>query len=225
MSKIKYLVAFGAGVIAGSFVTWKLVKDTYEQQHKEDMDSLRRLMIEKHLVDTEDIEEDDESDEIVVPTTVVAEKPDLMEYATKLRECGYGEDGYIDYTKMSHDGDELEDDVNEVLEDEPTSDEVPLEKRSDKPYTITPNEFGEFDDYEKISLTYFGEDGILTDENDEIIDDPDGVIGMESLIHFGVFEDDTVFVRNDALKCDYEVCWDKRRYADVVMTKPYIMEG
>lgn len=221
MSKIKYLVAFGAGAIVGSLVTWKLINDAYEQKSKDDMDEVRRLMLDKHLVDDDTVEEESKSDEIVVPTTVIVEKPDLMEYATKLRENGYGTSGYVDYSKITPDGDEIDDDVDEVLEYE---NDIPSEEKVDKPYIITPDEFGEYDDYEQISLTYFGEDGILADENDEIVDDPDGVIGMESLIHFGIFEDDTVFVRNDALKCDYEVCWDNRKYVDVVKTKPYIME-
>ena len=36
----------------------------------------------------------------------------------------------------------------------------------EKPYVISPEEFGEVEEYEKISLTYYA-DEVLADENDE----------------------------------------------------------
>lgn len=89
------------------------------------------------------------------------------------------------------------------------------EKAVDGPYVIPPDEFSEFEDYEAISLTYYS-DGYLADDMDELVEDIEGTIGLESLNHFGEYEDDTVFVRNDALKCDYEICMDVRRYKDII---------
>ena len=84
-----------------------------------------------------------------------------------------------------------------------------------KPYVISPDEFGENgDDYETISLTYYA-DGVLTDDMDEVIDDVDDIVGMESLTHFGEYEDDSVFVRNERMRCDYEILLDTRKYSDV----------
>ena len=83
-----------------------------------------------------------------------------------------------------------------------------------EPYVIPPDEFGEHDDYERESLTYYA-DGVLTDESDNVIDDVDWLIGKDSLDHFGEWEDDSVFVRNDKLKTDYEILADTREYADI----------
>ena len=55
-----------------------------------------------------------------------------------------------------------------------------------KPYVISPEEFGEFEDYERISLSYYA-DQVLADEDDEKVDDVDNVVGLESLTHFGEF--------------------------------------
>ena len=44
----------------------------------------------------------------------------------------------------------------------------------------------------------------------------DEIVGEESLNHFGEYEDDSVFVRSDRLKCDYEILLDQRNYSDVV---------
>lgn len=92
------------------------------------------------------------------------------------------------------------------------------------PYVISPDAFGEMDDYSRISLTYYA-DGVLADEDDEIIDDIDISVGKESLKHFGDYEDDSVFVRNDTRKCDYEILLDLRKYSDVLKQKPRKMEG
>ena len=92
-----------------------------------------------------------------------------------------------------------------------------------KPYVISPEEFGEFEDYERISLSYYA-DQILADEDDEKVEDVDNVVGLESLIHFGEFEDDSVFVRNDRLKCDYEILLDQRTYSDVIKQRPHQTE-
>lgn len=84
----------------------------------------------------------------------------------------------------------------------------------EKPYVISPEEFGDYEDYERISLTYYA-DKVLTDENDEIVDNIDEVVGSDSLNHFGEYEDDSVFVRNDRLKCDYEILLDHRKYREL----------
>lgn len=111
-----------------------------------------------------------------------------------------------------------------VAEDRTQKDE---EKKGEafveKPYVISPEEFGEFEEYEKISLTYYA-DKVLADENDEEVDDVDEIVGEESLNHFGEYEDDSVFVRNDRLKCDYEILLDQRNYSDVAKTRPHRVE-
>jgi hypothetical protein len=93
----------------------------------------------------------------------------------------------------------------------------------DKPYVITPEEFGDLDDYETISLTYYA-DQILADDNDVIVDDIEDVVGFDSLNSFGEYEDDSVFVRNDRLKCDYEILLDQRKYSDVIKRRPHEVE-
>lgn len=84
----------------------------------------------------------------------------------------------------------------------------------DEPYIITPDEFGDQDNYETNTLTYYS-DGVLTDETGIIVDNVDEVVGNDSLKHFGEYEDDTVFVRNDRHECDYEIQKDTRKFTDV----------
>lgn len=85
---------------------------------------------------------------------------------------------------------------------------------SDRPYVITPEEFGD-SDYAIISLTYYT-DGTVTNEKNKIVANVDELIGLDSLNHFGEYEDDSVFVRNDALQIDFEILKDWRDYSEVM---------
>lgn len=82
------------------------------------------------------------------------------------------------------------------------------------PRVIRPDEFGEIDEYDTLSLCYYA-DKVLTDFNDNIIDDVEDTVGTDSLTRFGEYEDDSVFVRNDKRKIDYEILLDERNYKDV----------
>ena len=85
---------------------------------------------------------------------------------------------------------------------------------SDRPYVITPEEFGD-SDYAIISLTYYT-DGTVTNEKNKIVANVDELVGLDSLNHFGEYEDDSVFVRNDALQIDFEILKDWRDYSEVM---------
>ena len=76
------------------------------------------------------------------------------------------------------------------------------------------SDVGGVEEYEKISLSYYA-DGILADDDDEVMENADEIVGLDSLTHFGEYEDDSVFVRNDVMKCDYEILLDHRNYKDV----------
>lgn len=94
------------------------------------------------------------------------------------------------------------------------------EEEEGNPHVITPEEFGENNHYDRITLTYYA-DHVLADENDEIIQDVEETIGFGSLNHFGEYEADIVYVQNDILKCYYEITRDLRKYEDVAGELPY----
>ena len=92
------------------------------------------------------------------------------------------------------------------------------------PYVVSPSEFGvkqddNGEDYDKLTLHYYV-DKILTDDRNELLEDVDGTVGYDSLNHFGEYEDDTVFVRNDRLKADYEILLELEKYSDVKKRGP-----
>lgn len=133
--------------------------------------------------------------------TVEVEEEDIPEEQTieQARDI-LRENGYTNYSLTP---DEIEQKMKDV----------------EKPYVIPPEEYGELYDYDTIELTYYA-DGILADDGNEPIDDIDAVVGFDSLSRFGEFEDDSVHVRNDILKVDYEILLSIERYEDVVRVGP-----
>ena len=195
MSKKINFTMFIFGAAVGSIVTWQYVVKKYEQIAQEEIDSVKEVFSKR---ETDVIEEDEVIRE---KASNAKEKPNIIEYAAKLREQGYT--NYSD------------------VEPETNKEEVKEEPMNvDEPYVISPEEFGEFEDYEKISLTYYANQ-ILADDNDILVDDVEDVVGFDSLNSFGEYEDDSVFVRNDRLKCDYEILLDQRKFSDVIKRKPH----
>lgn len=189
-------LGFIIGAATGSAVTWYLLKDKYEALAQEEIDSVKEVFLRR---------EQELKDQSVKKTVAEGikdsdkEKPDLKEYARRLEKEGY--------TRYSDFGSDEE--------------EKPVSETG--PYVIPPEQFGDDEKYEQISLTYYA-DGVLADENDEVIEDVEGTVGIDSLNHFGEYEDDSVFVRNDARKCDYEILLDQRTYSEVAEDMPHQME-
>lgn len=118
-------------------------------------------------------------------------------YATTLADCGYTSYGSAK-------------EIREAMND-------------DDMRIITPEEFAECEGYDTHSLTYFA-DGILIDEWGIPIDDIDEVVGLESLEIFEHEETDSVYVRNDRLRTDYEILLDMRSYSDAKGSSPHDAE-
>ena len=149
-----------------------------------------------------DEDKKEESVEPIVEKTAdsrTVDKPSIAECAAILQR-----EGYVNYSDMQN---------------KKQKQEIAV----DRPYVIQPSDFGEFDDYEKISLTYTA-DGVLLDDMNEIVDDIEETVGEDSLEHFGEYEDDSVYVRNDAKKCDYEILLDQRNYQEIFETHPHRTE-
>lgn len=177
---IKTCITFVLGAAVGSAVTWKVIKDKYEQIAQEEIDSVK---------DAYSIHKNDDTE------------PESTEEEKEEAENIVSDNGYV---QMSF-----------YTEPEEVKSTVADNHIIDAPYVIAPGEFGELYEYETISLTYYA-DHILADDMDDIIEDVENTVGEESLTHFGEYEDDSVFVRNDRLKHDYEILLDYRNYSDIV---------
>lgn len=102
--------------------------------------------------------------------------------------------------------------------------DVKINKKT-MPYTISPDEFGEFDDYEKIFLTRCS-DGYIVDENFEVVDRASlDDIGVEyNMDSFGEYEDDILHIRNEQLKTDFEITQIEDDYKTITHSNEGVKE-
>lgn len=204
MNKLGTVIAFLAGTAIGGMVAWRIVNERYAKISEEDILSVKEAFrnreqklkdeieeLKSKLEVTECLEEEEKVPSTILSTNEHQDKGDINEYVRM-----------VNRTKYAH---------TSVPQKEDHSIEAP--------YVISPKEFGEMDGYTQISLTYFEDDDILSDENGVIIDDPEEIVG-DALNHFGDYEEDSVFVRSDPKRCDYEILKDLRSYAEFRSTLP-----
>ena len=83
------------------------------------------------------------------------------------------------------------------------------------PYIIEPEDFALDEDYSKVTYTYYA-DGVLVDDNREVVEPTDDIFKSDFTRHFGEYDvGDCVYVRNDEIRCDYEIIQDEERYSDI----------
>lgn len=181
---------FVAGAAIGSVATWKFVKTKYEQIAEEEIESMREYYHGK--------------------------LNNLADEAGERAAEGF-EDG-LDNPKEENEEKAAEEAMNAMADYRKyasvykSNDEKKEEdEMENKPYVISPAEFGETG-YEQVSLRYYADGVLVYDEDDEPVEDIDDLVGEESLKHFGEYEDDSVFVRDDVRKVDFEILKDLGNY-------------
>lgn len=203
-NKIKYLFIFAAGAALGVASSCLYFDKKYKQKYEDIANSEINSAI-KNLKAKEDIKAEEKND---TQNSDTHEKTDTYEEIIETNK----------YRGTIYDD---EDDDDEYIIEEVEEEEVRRRNVASKPYVISPGEFGDHPDYDIITLKFYA-DKVLTDEVDEIMDDPDSCVGWTSLTHFGEYEDDTVYVRNDRLKADYEILREPETYEEMLEEKPYL---
>lgn len=189
---VKGLILFAFGVSIGSIGTWKYFEKKYQQIAQEEIDSVIEVFSKRTEKAT--------NADIRLKADRARDKPDMLTYVSKASE-------YVNYSDVP-----MEDQEEVTL----LTDEIEIPP---DPYVISPEDFGDMDGYDTTSLIYYADD-VLADDDDRIVEDVDSIVGLDSLDTFGDYEDDSVFVRNDVLKCDYEILLDPRNYSDVIVRIP-----
>lgn len=192
---------FAAGAAVGSAVTWKLVKTKYEQISNEEIKSVKEHF-KKMYEETEPDPDEDIQIEEAEPINVNTEKH---------ADDGKADMNVIEYAKIISKEKYSGKEVTEIVDETGKGDDVMEEYGG--PRVISPEEFGENTNYEVLSFTYYA-DGILTDEDDHVISNPEDYIGDEALNSFGEYEDDSVFVVDDDIETYYEILLDESNYSD-----------
>lgn len=194
MSKFKLAVSFISGAAIGIFISYERAKNKYEKLYQEELESVKETYAKSKEF------------------TKAADSVTLED-----------DSAFNDISDTAKEVSENLEKFHKTLDDLGYSKDEVDDKDKEKPYIIPPEEFGEFEDYDCICLTYYS-DGVLAEAIDGVVEDVDEVVGEDFSEHFGEYEDDSVFIRNDRLKADYEILRDYRRYSDVLKGKLPVRE-
>ena len=187
---MKGLLIFAAGLAVGAVAGAVIVKNKVLADAKAEVEEVREYYRSaRGKVNRENVEETEEVKE------VEKKEYELKDIQVK-DEPKTGLTNYSQITKMYMSKDEFQSPMY------------------DDPFVIDPSEFGENPEYDTETLTYFA-DGVLVDDVDDVIEEPDIVVGLENLKIFEEFGATTVYVRNDIYKTDYEIIRDDWNYSDL----------
>lgn len=207
-------VSLVSGALAGALGGYFFAKKKYRTIADEEIQMAQKRMmdiLDKYEAENEGILYPDTPDEVLEKAH--EDEPKYTEYNKSYAPVKEDVKAYEDMIDEVYPGrfEGREDDIRI----EYTSDDYPREEMKDQPYLIENPEFGELVGYSKLSLIYYAQQ-ILADEDGEIIEDPDYVVGMENLSQC-MLAGDTYYIRNDQLKCDYEVFVDPREYHEALL--------
>lgn len=122
---------------------------------------------------------------------------------------------------LSWDNEIEDDDTEPYLEGRRMSETLRLMAQQDgKPYVLTEEEyFTDNEHYSKETLRYLAGSNTLLDTDEEIIPNPQDIIGEDALAYFKVRRNglDTVYARNDKIATDYEIIREEGTYEELIL--------
>lgn len=192
---MKNLLCFVTGAAIGSVVTWKLIEKKYKDLADEEIESvIETFKNRKPRITKDNVKETVEKviNKYKEPKEIVEDIVTAERYSIENEE-EIDEDDESNYT-VNIDNDDT------VI----------------TPYVIEPERFGEYNEYGTKTLTYYA-DNVLTDEIDNPITSEEMVtmIGPDALDHFGEYEDDSVYIRDEMNEMDYEILKSEKKFSEI----------
>ena len=192
---MKNLLCFVAGAAVGSVITWKLIEKKYKDLADEEIESvIETFKNRKPRITKDEVKETVEKviNKYKKPKEIVEDIVTAERYSIENEE-EIDEDDESNYT-VNIDNDDT------VI----------------TPYVIEPERFGEYNEYGTKTLTYYA-DNVLTDEIDNPITSEEMVtmIGPDALDHFGEYEDDSVYIRDEMNEMDYEILKSEKTFSEI----------
>ena len=184
----KYIVCGAVGFLVGSASTYLMVKKHFEDLLSEEVESVKTYYSQKLS------EREMELGELMTEKhEEVLANPDTPRT----------EDGGIDYQKIVEKLNYGQ--FSQPTKDSNESDALPENVQVSGPVVITAAQFvDENDDFDKITFTYFEGDGVMIDEDEEVVHDALTLVGKDNLNKFNE-EEGTLYVRNELVGADYEI--------------------
>lgn len=243
-------LACGYGV--GYFITKKRLEKKYQEEAQVEIDEVKaHYKAEtdkiKKLQKAGEYETVADTAEALANKREVLTEEEVKAYNEAITENGYAEAATVNVLNIwqtpisSIDGDETAeepdveneanwpgnpDDEEEDGDDEP-ADNYEIIRSASKPYIIGVEEYmTDDDDYEKLSLGFYEEDGVLTDDRDKPVSDIENTVGLLNLDHFGLLSGSksSLYVRNERIHADIEINLESGSYTEIILGKKYQSE-
>lgn len=222
------LIAVGAaGIAVGAGVSWmvanKRLKLKYEMLMEEELEKTREFFANRTYVEPDALEHPVDPEEMLAE--VSAPKTEMVDYSSMSRG-----NEFIDKTEgpavISEERlaaiaavDEVEAQERNAFDENVEADwEIATEqnRQAKKPYVISKDDFFENDmDWPQFTFTWFEGDGVLADEKEDMVADPDNIAGNWNLERFGWKSQDpnTVYVRVPEHEMEIEVIKSEGTFA------------
>lgn len=218
-------IAFVVGAATGVAATFTYAKKKYAKIAQEEIDSVKEIYSKKPKKDdAEEIDEveektyydrpeiEDEPEEECVEEFRPATPEEAKAYERATRH--YRELAEVDEKTLEEKVREKS--INIVRDCNRITSEGGNKVLADKPYIIKPNEFGE-QDYDEVTLVYYANGKFTSYDTGDLMDEfeiEDAIGDIDPSVHFGDYEEDSVFIRNDERGIDYEVLRDEDPYEE-----------
>lgn len=217
-------IAFIAGVATGIAATVTYAKYKNAKIDQEEIDSVKEIYskkdddeeineVEKEIYyDRPEIEDEPEPEEEFVEEFRPATPEEAKAYERATRH--YRELAEVDEKTLEEKVREKS--INIVRDCNRITSEGGNKVLADKPYIIKPNEFGE-QDYDEVTLVYYADGKFTSYDTGDLMDEfeiEDAIGDIDPSVHFGDYEEDSVFIRNDERGIDYEVLRDEDPYEE-----------
>ena len=200
---------FVAGATIGSAVTWKVIKNKYEQITQEEIKSVKEEYSRLSKLMRMEID----ACHRVTEAHTEDEATDSDDSIYNNRDFSDPENNMVEYHKLTskYRGTPDKSESNEEGDgDGIGDDDLPF---INGPYVISPDEFASSPPgYSACPIDYY-KDGILADGWGVKLNIEE-TIGEDAINHFGDYVDDVVHVRNERTQIDYEVTRDPRTYKE-----------
>lgn len=196
------LVGGGAGFVVGAKIVQKKLNTKHEEEIESVKQAFKQYYCTKEETSTAVIDRKDLHDKpVLVQKSSIDEKPETN------NTVNYGQ-RYI----------EPEVAVN-IIKDEEIHERL---RDKSKPYVITEEEY--YSSNYKTKTLWYTDDGIISDELGNVLSDDDiDILVGDALVHFNRNTNETLYVRNDEDKTDYEIAYNEMNYTAAYSTDTYIV--
>lgn len=192
----KTFLAFGVGLAVGVGGTYFYLKQKYEEKLSEQIQEVRKHYQEKQEQSKPKKEKDEK----------------FANHFEEAEERGKDRIAYEAITKRYQGSDE------QCPVDPAELESPPEDEPEEEIFTVTEEEMDIYNNFEGIDLTYYAEDDILCDDQEQVIEDPEAIIG-DALTKFGVKSGypNTVYVINKRFWAIFEVLMVEGSYQEIVL--------